>query len=416
MKTRKICSLFLGLIATIVAYSQPVVNYDESKVPEFELPELLVANNGAKIKSREKWEKIRRPEIVNLLNEEMYGFYPDDARLEVTFELTSTVRNALGGKAIRKETTIHISNGEKTFDVPVLIYLPGNETKKPVPVFMGLNFAGNHTIQPDPGITPLKTPCYEPRERGASAKQWPVKEIINRGYGIMTACYYSFEPDKAEGYKEGFRSLIYTNGRTPKNNEWGAISAWTWGMSRMLDYTQTDPDIDENKVIVFGHSRLGKVAVYAGASDQRFAIVISNDSGCGGAALSKRAFGETIKIANKNFPHWFCENFKKYNDNEENLSFDQHEVLALIAPRPLYVASASEDSWADPRGEYLSACYASPAYELYEKKGLSPRFYPEADKPVMNQIAYHKRTGKHDITLFDWNNYMDFSDKHLSKK
>lgn len=225
-----------------------------------------------------------------------------------------------------------------------------------------------------------------------------MEKMIEAGFGVATIYRGDVNPDKID-YSDGIQPFFYTDGQQePANNEWGNLAVWAWGLSRIMDYFEMENEIDESKVIVFGHSRIGKTALWAGVADQRFAAVISNDSGCGGAALSKRKFGETVERINEKYPHWFCKKFRIYNNNEESLPVDQHELIALIAPRPVYVASTVDDRWSDPRGEFLSAFYATPGYELFGKKGIPSSQMPELNQPIQNTVAYHIRPGGHDIT------------------
>jgi hypothetical protein len=399
-------------------------NYEESKVPAYSLPPLLKLENGQPVTDAKTWHKKRRPEILSLFETHVYGRTPRLPR-SLKHEVTSVDRNALGGLATRKEITVQLTSKKDGPAMHILIYLP-NAATKPAPAFLGLNFTGNHAIHSDPGIT-LSSRWMRPspggnvvnnrateQARGSSSNRWPVETILARGYALATIYYGDLEPDSAEGWKQGLRGALQGE-KEFQADDWGAIGVWAWGLSRALDYFEKDQEIDAKRVAVIGHSRLGKTSLWAGARDERFAIVISNESGCGGAALSRRRFGETVQRINTSFPHWFCGNFKKYNGQEDQLPVDQHQLIALMAPRPVYVASAEEDRWADPRGEFLSAKFASPVYELFGKRGIDAPDMPPNHQSVGDTVAYHIRAGKHDVTDYDWQQYLNFADRHLGK-
>ena len=394
------------------------VNYDESKVPVYTLPDVLTLTNGRKVTTKKEWVEKRRPELLRLFETQIYGKAPVRSK-DLHFRLLNEDREALGGLATRKEVAVYLTKDEKHY-LTVLMYLP-NRRKGAVPMFFGINFKGNHAIHPDEGITfpsEERMIAYGRKRmfpRGSAASRWPVEMLMEHGYGLATFYRGDIDPDFDDGFQNGVHPLYYKKGQTrPAEDEWGTLAAWAWGMSCAMDYFETDKDIDAKRIAIFGHSRLGKTTLWAGAMDPRFALVISNDSGCGGAALSRRKFGETVRAVNCQFAHWFCRNFWQYNDKEDTLPVDQHELIALMAPRPVYIASAEEDRWADPKGEFLSGVYASPVYELFGLPGLPVKEMPAVNQPVLSgTIGYHIRSGKHDINLYDWTQFVKFADKHL---
>jgi hypothetical protein len=395
--------------------------YEEAKVPEYRLPDPLVMADGTKVTDAKQWPA-RRAEILDLFRTHVYGRAPGRPEM-MTFEVFDRGEKALGGKAVRRQVAVRFTGDDDGPRMDLLIYLPA-DAKGPVPTFLLLNFQGNHAVCEDPGIR-LATSWMRARAgvvdhratekaRGVAAKRFPIPLILSRGYGLATAYYGDIDPDHHDGFKNGVHGALASPG-TPGEDSWASIAAWAWGLARALDYLETDKGVDAKRVAVLGHSRLGKTALWAGARDERFAIVISNDSGCGGAALSRRAFGETVERINKSFPHWFCGNFKTYNGKEGDLPVDQHMLVALMAPRPVYVASADKDLWADPRGEFLSCKGADPVYKLLGTEGLPTETMPPLDSPVMGRIGYHVRTGGHDLSEYDWQRYMDFADKHFTQ-
>ena len=430
-----LATLALALLASapaqLAAAAAPTRgNLDESKVASYTLPDVLHRADGSTITDAAGWNR-QRSALLEIFAREIYGRVPANVVAQGTTNMrwtTATDRTALGGRATRKQITVSFSARADAPKLHLLIYQPNTGTA-PYPAFLGLNYFGNQCVNADPGIT-LSTawmraaPEYgieknraTEKTRGAHAFRWEVEKIIARGYATVTAYYGDLSPDHVDGLGEAIGGFFQT-GTTEQRpaDSWGAIGIWAWGLSRALDVLQADREIDATRVAVHGHSRLGKAALWAGAQDPRFALVISNDSGAGGAALSKRDFGETVAMLNTNFPHWFALNFRRYNGREADLAVDQHQLLALIAPRPLYVASASQDLHADPKGEFLAAKFAEPVYALFGKQGLGVAEQPAPDHPVGDTIGYHVRTGAHNILAYDWDQYLNFADRHLRKK
>jgi hypothetical protein len=368
----------------------------------------------------QNWEESRRPELIAIFEDQVYGKTPTSPP-EMRIGETVVDRKALGGKAVRKQTTIYFSALNDGPQMHVLMYLPAGKAKSPV--FVGLNFNGNQSVEKDPGILTsdvwVKDPAGSGKylklppddaTRGANAANWQVAKLIAAGYGLVTIYYGDIEPDFNGGMKYGVRTLF------PDPEQWCAMGAWAWGLSRAVDYLRTDPAVDGTKIAVIGHSRLGKAALWAAAQDPRFAIVISNESGKGGASLLKHPAGETIDHLNNSFPHWFGPNYKQYNGHPEKLPVDGGDLLALIAPRPLYVASAEGDLNSDPMGEFLSAAGVGKIYALFGKKGLGTDRMPAVEQPIMRDVGYHVRSGKHDVTAYDWDQYLAFADLHWGKQ
>jgi hypothetical protein len=391
------------------------VNYDEAKVVPFTLPDPLRMEDGRSVTNAAMWYRLRRPETLRLFQQEVYGTPPPRPSGE-SFRVVREDRNALDGRATRRDVDVEVTavtNGTATL---FTLFLP-NHAPKPVPVFVGIHVFDTAHAHPRPAVarqipgTPKPTP-----EENARVGQATADRILARGYGLVSLNIEDLAPDSATNYWRGVARLF---GRIqpgpPQPTEVGALGLWAWGLSRAMDYFESAPDVDARRVIVIGHSRMGKTALWAAANDERFAAVISNCSGCGGAALSRRNFGETVSVIAHMFPHWFCGNFAQYAGHESRLPVDQHELVALIAPRPVYIACAVEDRWADPRGSFLAALNAEPVYRLLNAGGLGITELPAPDHPVGDTIRYHLRYGQHDLTDYDWVQYLDFADRHVGR-
>jgi CubicO group peptidase (beta-lactamase class C family) len=400
------------------------LNYDESKVGDYTVPDPLFGKDGKRITDAASWRASRRKEVLQDFRDLMYGHTPE-LPLKMQAHVVATRRDAVDGLATRTIVKLHFFDDPQAPHIELMVYLPNKQTG-PVPMFLGLSFTGNASIEDDPAIG-LPTSWMRPQQgtvagnratealRGSAAASWPVKAAIERGYGVATFYYGDVEPDYIEGWRDGIRGYaLKLAARSERGErEWGALGAWAWGLSRAMDYLATMPEVNAGQVVVLGHSRLGKTALWAGAQDERFAIVISNNSGEGGASLARRNFGENIACSIDHASWRYCERFRDYVDRENELPFDQHMLLGLIAPRPVYIASATKDLLADPQGEFLSAVHAEPIYRLFGLRGVDATAWPAPDKPIGQTIGYHLRTGEHAITNYDWQQYLNFADRHF---
>ncbi len=413
--------LFYALSGLIMLSAMPAsaTNYDEAKVGNYTLPDPLVCNDGARVTDTATWFAKRRPEILESYRAEIFGRSPE-AGTNVAFNVWETATNALGGTATRKQIEINFSGTPAGPFAHLLLYTPAGKIS--APTFLCLQFNGNYTVNDDPAIAIF--PGWNGKNglpampknpvRGESARNWKIPETLARGYGIAFVDYREIEPDLAAG--AGFKNGVHKNFPTAAADGWGAIGAWAWGASRALDYLATDKDVDAQRVILFGHSRLGKTVLWAGAQDTRFAAVLANCSGEMGASLSRRDYGETVDDVAKHFPYWMAGNFQKYAGHWNDLPVDSHFLISLIAPRPLFLNTGSEDRWGDPHGEFLAARAATPVYELLGKTGIRETNFPPLDHALQHDLSFNCHTGKHDVLPADWDNFLDFADAHFAPK
>ena len=422
--------LFFGAVAVILAttlLAHSGFSDESAQIPETLaalLPDVLCNAQGNRVDDIQQWNKTVRPSLLELFSREAYGRpLPAAPVLAVLVEESQVAR---GGGAIRRQYRMSVGQGATLREIDVLEYMP-QAPSTPPGVFIGINFLGNQSVDPDPEILITRAWLNNTKDglvvdhrateasRGAKTNRWPVDTILKSGFGLVTFCYGDVHPDRPDGRAE---SVLVALGRPAggelESDEPGAITAWAWGVSHLVDWLFTRKDVDLKRLAVVGHSRLGKTALLAGARDERLAMVVSNNSGSMGAALSKRPVGEDVAAITKNFPHWFAPQLARWAGREQEMPFDQHMLLALTAPRLIYVASAQEDAWADPEGEFLSLLAASPVWQRSGLGGLPASSMPPVDQPLWGRaMGYHIRTGSHDLLPYDWEKFLEFANKNM---
>ncbi|MFN7946281.1 MAG: acetylxylan esterase [Blastocatellia bacterium] len=411
-------TLMLGTIAVAQTKSLP----DFSALPENkELPDPLVMLNGRRVTTSEQWLKQRRPELKQLFQHYMYGYFPP-APKKISATVRRTDQNFFGGKATLKEITIAFGPAAAP-KLNLLLIVP-NHRQGRAPVILGINFCGNHAVVNDPSVAlpqgwmpkfcqGVKDNRATDEGRGSNESGWAAEQTIDRGYALATFYHGDIAPDKPDFTGGVFPHYLKAGQTQPGPHDWGAIAAWAWGAQRAVDYLITDRDIDQGRIAIFGHSRNGKAALLAAAFDERIAVAFPHQSGCGGAAPSRTTVGETVTAINKSFPHWFNDVFPQFGGNEAKLPFDQHELIALVAPRPVLLTNAVEDQWANPAGQFDNLRAADKVYRLLNADGLAAQQMPETNRLIDSTLGYYIRPGKHSTTPEDWKVFLDFADKHL---
>jgi hypothetical protein len=397
------------------------VNYDEAKVGTYTLPDPLRLSNGKRVTDAATWRRQRRPEILRMYESTQFGRAPGKPA-KVIVDAFDKGTPALGGKAIRKQTTLYFTADRSGPKAELLEYLPAQATG-PVPVLLQISFSPNANVVDDPGIKPGEMWGRDKKRVPAPAAsafgRVDIAPFLASGIGFATLYYGDIEPDFIGGIPNGIRGQYLEPGQTRfAPDEWGAIAAWAWGLSRVMDYLETDRGVDARRVALLGSSRLGKTVLWAGANDERFAMVLASVSGEGGAALSRRNYGETVRhiTDSTRYAYQFAGNYQSYGDRVDQLPFDGHMLVSLIAPRPLLLQTGDTDYWSDPKGEYLSAVAASPVYKLLGTEGLTAEQYPAATQPVLSTLGYYMHAGRHGILPQDWPVFLAFMQKHLLRQ
>lgn len=394
------------------------VNYEEDSVGTYTLPDLLVLQNGKRVTDTITWLKKRRPEILKLIETNQFGKMPPRPT-DMTFNVFDKGTLVFEGKAIRKQVTVYFTKDTSVYKMNLLIYLPA-KAAKPAPLFFNVNFGANTSVVNDSGVISGEVWSRD-KKRVAAPKtspfgKLPVDKFISQGIGFASVYYGDIEPDFKEGINYGIRGHYLKPGTTkPAPDEWGAIAAWAWGLSRAMDYFETDSQIDASRIALQGTSRLGKTVLWTGAHDTRFKMVIASCSGEGGAALSKRNYGETIKhlTDSTRYLYQFATNYSNYADQVDRLPFDAHMLLALMAPRPLLLQTGDIDFWSDPKGEFLAATEAASVYKLFGEKGPGNDYPEPGNKNLLNPLGYYMHKGGHGVVPEDWDIFIEFIHKYL---
>lgn len=398
------------------------VNYDQTKVGTYTLPDPLLLENGKPVKNAKTWWTKRRPQIVSLFETQQYGKAPGRPSAE-SFEVFDKGTPALNGKAIRKQVMIYLTENHSGPAIQLLMYLPA-AAKKPVPMFLSINFGAVQNAVDDPGIKPETVWNPKANSRiapppGRGFGRLNVEPLLDAGFGVATFYYGDVDPDYLNGFANGIRAIYAKPGTTEATrapDDWGSIAAWAWGMSRVEDYFETDPGVDAKRVAIHGVSRLGKTVMWAGAHDQRFAAVIASCSGEAGAALSHRDYGETIAhlTAPTRYPYQFAANYANWAGFPDKAPMDANMLVALIAPRPLLLQTGSTDYWSDPKGEFLAEVAAGPVYKLLDKQDLGTDVWPAPKQPIFRDgLNYYMHEGGHGMVPSDWDIYVQFLMQNL---
>ena len=382
------------------------VNYDELKTGAYQLPDPLKLTNGKPVHDAKTWFAKRRPEIVQLFEENQFGKSPGRPAT-LAFDVFEKAAPAFGGKAIRRQITIRFGEGEAARKWDVLLYLPAG-ANKPSPVLLNASFSANSTTVDDPGVKPGEFWNREKKRVPAPATgigKLNVLPLIEQGFAVATVYYGDIDPDFAGGFPYGVRSTY----PIPGPGDWGTISAWAWGLSRVLDYLETDHEVNAARVTLMGISRLGKTVLWTAAHDTRFASVIASCSGEGGAALSRRNYGETIQHLAVRYGYQFAPNYAKYGEHVDQFPVDANLLISLIAPRPLLLQTGDKDFWSDPKGEFLAAQAAAPVYKLLGKPVSLPAEFPAPGQALLDgTLNYFMHSGGHGTIPSDWDVFLKF--------